>query len=348
MPTWSRGTSESESTYVKEWKTKEKGRVLCVSSSETRYIQARDVRHAIYQMTPITVPQFLRTSQVVGRDGELSRITVICSGEVARSTDTQSAGRMPSLLSIKGVIRGILFAKRMEFRRFGGQALCVDELTLSLQHQVSHETIGKVVQHLEDTGWCDGSAPTYRNPFRPTVYFSYSLNEKAKGSPREWLLTYLIEQRQVGPTPYLNTLAAAESCGVESRHVYAALLGLSERGLLNFEPAGTARMVPLPKYDPTDQAIDSLARAFYRHITDAAEKRVSDAKLVRHVFGTAPCINAALAEAVGTQLPRGRRKCGRCSAVSSSTLCCAVVSCCREAWIKQSLVPSRTDADTSD
>lgn len=285
-------------------------RILCVGMNRTQHLASLRVRHAIFQALPRSIDQLLRASRVTGTGREVGRCTVLLSGEEISLRANQEAARCPSLLSLQSLIQQIFGSQPMSFRRLkqlNGPTYAIRHQTMARQYQLSVERIFDLFKFLEKNGYV-----RHFNE-RAIVVSEYEvLRDLAPpygALPHSALIKHLLER---GRTGEWDLFSLSESLGIDAPVLLREICELEIQGVLKLVPRERLSLLE-PRKRPSDEEIDSLARAFHANLVEESERRAAAGSALVRVFTTARCIVASMAEELGAQVPGGRSECGRCT-----------------------------------
>lgn len=301
----------------------QKHRILCTTSDGYRCVELLDttIRHVIHHRLPLTPLQFVRNNRVVGLDGQHSLSSVLVSREELANSQYFVASHFPSFLAIRQLIATILRARRMQLpNRFGDEhMLAINEAYLEARFQVVSRIVWQILTLLKELEYIDFDVSNLDK--------KYNLLQDCE----VWLFTENLPATSSGLGAYLlshmrarvcqvNVTAAAETLGVGPDQVQHDLYSMQSKGLVQCRNKTFAQLLHVVELCPTDEMIESIAHIFYGSITKILETREVNRSTTDFIFTGAPCILAALALASDTQLPDGKTACGRCSAVSYSSV----------------------------
>lgn len=302
-------------------------RIWCTADDNYHYMRLLDVRHVIYSRLPLSIPAFLRANQVVGLDGDPGTITVLVSQEELATSKNFEPVRLPSFLAIRRLIASILKAPRVQLpSRFGDEHLLVVDLDhLSNQLQILTRQIWRVLDLLRELEYIDWSNAITRKYILLQASRSILVNEDLPAS-RSGLGAYLLSLQRRGRVE-LDVMTAAETLGVGPDLVVEELDSMIRERYVKHEQSIFFTLFHIVEPHPTDEMIESLAHLFFGHMLKVMKMSTTNTSLVHLSLTRAPCIHAALAVVVGTELPDGKTACGRCSAASAPFPLALTFSC---------------------
>lgn len=241
---------------------------------------------------------------VAGRDGKISRCTMILSVEEVFVKRQQSVARLPSLRSIKFAIEEFF---KGNLKWSDARCLQLHDISFRLHFRVTYLVslfrLTVEMGYLKDIG---------RRPSMMICQVQSGSREALDLQPLERnLLDYLSRQ---GPTSTVDLISAAELLGEEDVFkVHGALLKLSAKELVNCTPETQcwSNLVQLERNPPSAAEVETIARTYYAQITKLQGIREASHRDFLEISTSGRCMTAVMAEKLGGQLPGG--KCGRCS-----------------------------------